>query len=342
MKRFKITICLITYMQEATVAQALKSVFDQDYSWDELIVSDDGSKDATVSVIKKELEKYRRYRRRVVVLESEKNQGLASNLNKAIEEASGDLIFAFAGDDISMPNRVSQVVSIWEQLDCRPVMFHSDAELIDDDGLSIGELRASDRMDRFSRDEGRLESSTGWGSCGGEEAALQAAGCARIIGATQVWTSDLFHKFGPLIDELMIEDEAMALRAAMIGEIIHVQEPLVKYRVGGISSWDKWEGSPRYVRSALRSKAELKKTLYIQKIKDIELLDYRENLGQIANRELSYWILVGSASTFSFKTFSLFVSSLRNGVPLSRCVKAMVSIITPRLYARLARLKIKR
>jgi hypothetical protein len=51
-----------------------------------------------------------------------------------------------------------------------------------------------------------------------------------ITGASNAWRRKVFDVFGPLRPDLVFEDRVIAFRAALLGEIRHVPEPLVYYR----------------------------------------------------------------------------------------------------------------
>lgn len=94
----KISIITPAYNAEGTIAEAIESVLQQDWSNWELLVVDDGSQDRTASVVKS----YSSDRR--VKLFSQKNAGVSAARNKAIESSTGDLICFLDADDV-LPNR---------------------------------------------------------------------------------------------------------------------------------------------------------------------------------------------------------------------------------------------
>jgi hypothetical protein len=53
---------------------------------------------------------------------------------------------------------------------------------------------------------------------------------AGITGASNAWHRKVFDVFGPLKPEIVFEDRVIAFRAALLGGIRHIPQPLVKYR----------------------------------------------------------------------------------------------------------------
>jgi hypothetical protein len=78
-----------------------------------------------------------------------------------------------------------------------------------------------------------------------------------VLGAASAWSREVFDRFGPIDEAAVVEDTVIPFRAAVLGQIGHVEEPLVRYRVGGISGsdagrsvgWRKMYGERlRYIR----------------------------------------------------------------------------------------------
>ncbi len=88
------------------VADAIESVLEQSYPNIELIVVDDGSRDATADVIA-------RYSDRVVSIRQE-NQGLAAARNTGFHRSTGDYVAWIDHDDIWMPEKISVQLALME------------------------------------------------------------------------------------------------------------------------------------------------------------------------------------------------------------------------------------
>lgn len=92
-----ISVCLITYNQEATLAQAIDGILMQrgDFSL-ELVLGDDASSDETGEVC----DRYKKdYPDTITFISHETNQGIVKNFISTIDLATGDYIAICAGDD---------------------------------------------------------------------------------------------------------------------------------------------------------------------------------------------------------------------------------------------------
>ena len=56
-----------------------------------------------------------------------------------------------------------------------------------------------------------------------------------VIGATAAWDRAIYDTFGPLGTGLATEDRVLTFRAAMLGDIVYLDQPLINWRAGGIS-----------------------------------------------------------------------------------------------------------
>ena len=105
-----ISVCVITYNSEQTVIETLESIKRQTYGCVELIVSDDGSRDETVSKVNSWIKENASffYNAKLVVLP--KNMGTVANLNAAVNASSGTWIKILAGDDLLKENCIERFV----------------------------------------------------------------------------------------------------------------------------------------------------------------------------------------------------------------------------------------
>lgn len=96
------------YNVSAFVTEAVKSILNQTYTDFELLIINDGSTDKTWDEVLKITDK------RILLVENEKNIGLANTLNRGVELARGKYIARMDGDDISMPDRLEKQYKLLE------------------------------------------------------------------------------------------------------------------------------------------------------------------------------------------------------------------------------------
>lgn len=122
----KISICMATYNGEKYIEEQLKSIMNQLSIDDEVIVSDDNSKDNTIKIIKGFDDP------RIKIFNSD-SQSPIFNFENALLHCTGDIIFLSDQDDIWHPKKVEISLKYMEKYNC----IISDAEVIDADGKMI-------------------------------------------------------------------------------------------------------------------------------------------------------------------------------------------------------------
>lgn len=109
-KPLRVSVAMITYNGAKYLAQQLDSILIQLEEQDEVVISDDGSKDATLEIIKEYQQQDSRIR-----LVSGPGLGVKKNVECALKQCRGDIIFLADQDDIWKPDKVKQVLEIMEQ-----------------------------------------------------------------------------------------------------------------------------------------------------------------------------------------------------------------------------------
>ncbi len=100
----KISVVTVCFNAQDKIETTINSVLSQTYNNIEYIVIDGGSTDSTPGIIDK-------YREKIAIFLSEKDNGIYDGMNKAINRASGDfLIFMNAGDSFYYPESLEQAV----------------------------------------------------------------------------------------------------------------------------------------------------------------------------------------------------------------------------------------
>ena len=105
--RAKISVLMPAYNVENAIATAMTSVLNQTWTNIEMIVVDDGSTDATWSVIRSVAS----HDSRVVPLRHEENLGAYAARNTALRASTGDFVTVHDADDWSHPQKLALQVS---------------------------------------------------------------------------------------------------------------------------------------------------------------------------------------------------------------------------------------
>ena len=121
-----ITVLMPAYNAEKYIYEAIVSVLNQDFTYFELLIINDGSTDATEEIIKN-------FSDHRIVLINQQNLGFAVALNRGLMESRTDYIARMDADDICLPDRLRvQYDFMKNNPDC--VIAGSDADFIEMNG----------------------------------------------------------------------------------------------------------------------------------------------------------------------------------------------------------------
>jgi glycosyltransferase involved in cell wall biosynthesis len=129
----KISVALCTYNGEKFIQKQLDSIVNQTITVDEIILCDDCSKDNTVNIINKYIEKYPSLFKLFI---NETNLKSNANFEKAIQLTTGDYIFLADQDDVWRNDKVEKTLAIFNKNKKAEGVF-SNANFIDENDNRI-------------------------------------------------------------------------------------------------------------------------------------------------------------------------------------------------------------
>jgi glycosyltransferase involved in cell wall biosynthesis len=200
----KITVIIPAYNHEKFVKQAIMSVVNQTYGFDniQLLTVDDCSSDSTSKILE-ELSK--KYGFRNVI--NSVNQGVVKNLNLMLNEAEGKYVALCASDDYWDEQKLENQVSLMESLGDEFGMCHTIASVIDEYDNFV-----------FYQDRG-IE----FQECIFPKILIDNA----IVAPSVLIRKEVFDKVGLFDENILFEDRDMWIRIAQSYKIAFVNEPLV-------------------------------------------------------------------------------------------------------------------
>ncbi len=210
-----VSILLIAFQQESTVAQAVAGALSQTYSPLEIVLSDDASSDNTFAAMQAAVAGYTGPHH-IVLNRNPANLGIGAHLSHLVSLSKGQMLFVAAGDDVSLPQRCERVMLAWRASDQRLDLIAAALIDVDETGHTGATITPSDLATYHN-------------------AADWLTRPPFVVGAAQAWTRRVFERFGPLPQGVVAEDLVMVLRAVMSGGAVTLAEPLVRYRRGGLS-----------------------------------------------------------------------------------------------------------
>jgi glycosyltransferase involved in cell wall biosynthesis len=100
----KISVCLATYNGGKYIKEQLDSILRQLSENDEVIISDDGSSDNTLSIVNEINDE------RIKIFLNKGEKGFTKNFENALNEAVGNIIFLSDQDDVWVDGKVNKMV----------------------------------------------------------------------------------------------------------------------------------------------------------------------------------------------------------------------------------------
>lgn len=227
-----VSVALCTYNGERFVAEQLRSILHQTLMPAQVVVSDDGSSDATVQIVKDvfarfgaehSVSKHNGSKHNgsapvLTVLRNDHALGVTANFQQASLACTGDLIALSDQDDLWVPDRLERMVAQFVS-NSNLTLLHSDARLVDDNGTPLGG-NLSEAIGFSTAEQRRIHSGH----------ALDVLLRRNVVtGATTVFRRSLLESAVPF-PPTWVHDEWLAMIAAITGRVDFLPEELTDYR----------------------------------------------------------------------------------------------------------------
>lgn len=206
---------MATYNGAQFVAEQIDSILAQSYLNVGLIISDDGSSDGTVAILKT----YESKSSNIKVFSNQERLGFVKNFESLLLQADGDY-FTFADQDdiwdVQKIERMMNAMLLKEKIfPNTPVMVHSDLRMINEQGELLHPSYARYRNYRFSKSK--------------DVAAMISRG--GVMGNTMLFNKKLRALVLPFHENIVHHDYWIALINEIFGHRVSLKEPLVSYRI---------------------------------------------------------------------------------------------------------------
>lgn len=229
-----VDILLATWNGGKYLAELLDSILAQTYTNWQLIVSDDGSTDNTLSI----LNDYQLIDSRVRVVNRTRQGGVVENFRELQRNSSSPYVMFCDQDDIWNSDKVSimvEAIRLKEQQLCdgTPVLGFSDMTLVDQNGVDL--------QDSFYRANGINPLSN--------LSLKYLVWRPTVYGCTVIFNKSLLARAAPMPMNVAMHDSWFALVAARFGAVFFVDSCTIKYRQ---HSENVVGGKPKSLRVRLR------------------------------------------------------------------------------------------
>lgn len=215
----KLSVVLGSHNGAAYIGEQLESILSQTRMPDEIVLSDDASRDDTVAIARDVLSTHPEVQ--FTVIENVPALGVVRNFEQAALAATGDLIALADQDDIWHTAKLERIIAVFERR-ADVLLVHTDARLVDGDGVPLGmSLLAS-----LEARPGELR------EIHGGRAFDTLLRRNLVTGATTVFRASLLRDAVPFADD-WVHDEWLAIIAAAIGSTEVLEDELIDYRQHG-------------------------------------------------------------------------------------------------------------
>lgn len=198
--RDSVSVAMATYNGEKYIKEQIETILINLQENDELIISDDGSKDKTREIIEAFSDK------RIRLLDGPR-QGVKKNFENAIKACSGKYIFLCDQDDIWDEQKVETVLKAFT--DEVKVVVH-DCTLVNDEG----EVIVDSFFDYRASGPGILKNI--WKNS--------------YMGCCMAFDSKIMGTILPIPDKIEMHDQWIGILGDRLGKNIFIKESLIKYR----------------------------------------------------------------------------------------------------------------
>ncbi len=218
MTALRVSVALCTRNGARYLGAQVESMCAQVPAPHEIVLSDDGSTDGGIDVVRDVLARHGAGAPPLTVMENSPPLGVTRNFEQAVRACRGELVALCDQDDVWHPGRLARMAAAFE---ARPdlLLLHSDARLVDGDLVPLG-------MTLFEALEVQPA----------ELAAIRAGRAFEVLqrrnlvtGATTVFRRSLLEVALPFPAE-WVHDEWLAALAAATGRVDVLPEPLIDYR----------------------------------------------------------------------------------------------------------------
>jgi glycosyltransferase involved in cell wall biosynthesis len=210
-----LTFAVFSYNHERFIREAVAGAFAQTWSPLQIILTDDCSSDRSFEIMSGMAASYRGPHE-IVLNRNPRNLGRNGSVNRVMEMAKGEYILVADGDDVSLDARAERCYRELVRGGGAAGQMFGDAITIDAEGRALGRWFGG-RVPPYAR---TLEEAVARGTVG-------------IAGCTHMFSRKCFDVLGPLEGSDSAKDVTVSFRALFLGEILYLDEPLVRYRIHG-------------------------------------------------------------------------------------------------------------
>ncbi|WP_419308078.1 glycosyltransferase family 2 protein [Chromohalobacter israelensis] len=207
---------MATYNGEKHLGEQIDSIIAQSYQNWELLVSDDGSSDATLKILKE----YAKKDSRIKIVNETRQGGVVDNFAKALEFVSSDYIMFCDQDDVWLGNKIEALMQVMNRKEAEldkstPILIFSDRTVVDENKELISESAFA--YQKVSPEYNLDQRFLFWRST--------------VFGCSTIFNKALYDAAMPMPSYVPMHDHWFALNATQHGCVVIYQKTTMMYRV---------------------------------------------------------------------------------------------------------------
>lgn len=217
----KISVAMATYNGATFIEKQLNSILSQTVVPDEIVISDDGSTDATLEIAENCRNKCKETQ--INIINDNPRHGIGGNFEWAITHTTGDYIFICGQDDIWMPEKVEHIINAFLRYPDAEMICH-ELQLIDSKDVLMENRKAYSLLRKLSDKRGQCVKA----EC---NEFLECAVSSPLISGTAICiSSELAKKCMPIpVDSA--EDQWLQFCAVAYNKCYYLNEILTSHRI---------------------------------------------------------------------------------------------------------------
>ncbi len=198
----KVSVCMAVYNGSRYLQPQMHSILVQLGPQDEVVVVDDGSRDDSLTILRDFQDP------RIRILKNSQNRGVVRTFERALQEATGEIIFLADQDDVWLPERVKRMTAALVRPGCLAVVC--DATVINAEEQVLYPSFFQFRQSGPGVIRNLIKNTY--------------LGCCMAI------TARAKPYYLPFPDYIPMHDEWLGLVCQVVGEVVFLPEPLTLYR----------------------------------------------------------------------------------------------------------------
>ena len=285
----KVDILLATYNGEKYLREQIDSILNQTHTEFRLLISDDGSTDGTIEILKE----YKEKDGRIDVFFQENNLGVVKNFEFLLEKVEAKYYMFSDQDDIWKETKIEKSLNkIEEGFD----LVYSDLEVVDENlnvtYSSYWKLKGIyNKIKKYNNFESLYLNNF-------------------ITGCTMISKKELINSFMPLpnTSKFVLHDYWISLIISQNGKIAYIEEPLIKYRqhknnkVGSKKKTDELKSIDE-IRSLFIQVKKEHFSVFIENENKFK----SEEIRKLNKKALEYYEMLETKKNINFKGWGLFI-----------------------------------